>query len=248
MYSDEGEEEESTGQAAGQTHDHAPVTPAAPQSPPPPAAGAEDEGRADEQGQGPERELGKKRANGDDAHATASGSADLLVFAPPPRTLVDGVDAEWGLGLEKATTGVDEALQAKLAHFHTLKAQQGTHFNQSLARNRSFRNPHIYAKLVEWVEVDETGSAYGDMVRAPVPDDVWTSSKAARTALKVHGSRESIGECPARVWRVLPAAEAIFSPTLMSLAPPLHLYRSFAAEETTGRSRRAQEKRQARAC
>lgn len=198
MYSDEGEEEESTGRAAGQTHDHAQVTPAAPQSPPPPTAAAEGEGRAHEQRQEP----GKKRANGDEAHALASGSADLLAFAPPPRTLVDGVDAEWGLGLEKATTGVDEALQAKLAHFHTLKAQQGTHFNQSLARNRSFRNPHIYAKLVEWVEVDETGSAYGDMVNASAPDDVWMSSKAARTALKVHGSREAIGECPARAWRV----------------------------------------------
>ncbi|PWN33955.1 uncharacterized protein FA14DRAFT_114256, partial [Meira miltonrushii] len=53
--------------------------------------------------------------------------------------------------------GPNASLTAKLAHFHELK-QKGTHFNQSLNNNRSFRNPHIYAKLVDWIGVDENTS------------------------------------------------------------------------------------------
>lgn len=48
-------------------------------------------------------------------------------------------------------------LQTKLAKFHTLKQdpEHPKHFNDSLMSNRSFRNPHLYAKLVEFVDVDE---------------------------------------------------------------------------------------------
>ncbi|RUS12883.1 HCNGP-like protein-domain-containing protein, partial [Endogone sp. FLAS-F59071] len=49
--------------------------------------------------------------------------------------------------------------QAKVAHFHTLRAA-GTHFNTHLLRSKAFRNPHIYAKLVEFVDLDETGSNF----------------------------------------------------------------------------------------
>lgn len=58
----------------------------------------------------------------------------------------------------------DSHFQAKVASFHKLKAS-GTHFNTSLARNRAFRNPHIYAKLVKFVDVLETGTNY--------PKEVW---------------------------------------------------------------------------
>ena len=53
-------------------------------------------------------------------------------------------------------------LQTKLAQFHTLKCdpEQPKHFNDSLMSNRSFRNPHLYAKLVEFVDVDETISNF----------------------------------------------------------------------------------------
>lgn len=106
------------------------------------------------------------------------------------------VDAEWGLGKERQPTGkVDEALFSKLSHFQTLKEQQGTHFNQSLAKNRSFRNPHIYNKLVQWVEVEETASGYSDMIkRKGTSDDVWMSSKEARARLRVQGGKDVIGE------------------------------------------------------
>lgn len=42
---------------------------------------------------------------------------------------------------------------------------QGKHFNTSLMSNKSFRNPHLYAKLVEFVDVNEKGTNF--------PKDVW---------------------------------------------------------------------------
>lgn len=48
--------------------------------------------------------------------------------------------------------------QAKLANFHNLRLSRGLHFNDSLHASKAFRNPRIYAKLVEFVDVDESGS------------------------------------------------------------------------------------------
>ena len=51
--------------------------------------------------------------------------------------------------------------QAKLAKFHDLKrAPNPTHFNDSLMSNRAFRNPHLYAKLVSFVDVDECATNF----------------------------------------------------------------------------------------
>lgn len=82
----------------------------------------------------------------------------------------------------------------KLAHFQTLKEEQGVHFNQSLNRNRSFRNPRIYNKLVEWVEVEETSSGYSDMIRGgkAKADEIWMSSQEARRELKLQGGKDAI--------------------------------------------------------
>lgn len=127
----------------------------------------------------------------------------LYLLAPPPKLLPPESpggsfleDHEWGLGIEKSTEGVDEALAAKLAKFHKLKEEQGTHFNQSLNRNRSFRNPHIYSKLVQWVGVEETGSAYADMIKGGKKraDEVWASSEEARAELIKQGGKDVIGE------------------------------------------------------
>lgn len=58
-------------------------------------------------------------------------------------------------------------LQAKLAQFHALKrdSQNPKHFNDSLMSNRSFRNPHLYTKLVEFVDVDERTTNF--------PKEIW---------------------------------------------------------------------------
>lgn len=57
--------------------------------------------------------------------------------------------------------------QAKLAQFHQLKRDltHPKHFNDSLMANRSFRNPHLYTKLVEFVDVDERTTNF--------PKDIW---------------------------------------------------------------------------
>jgi hypothetical protein len=112
-------------------------------------------------------------------------------------------DAEWGLGLEKPIgpdTVVDEQLFAKLAHFQKLKEEQGTHFNQSLSKNRSFRNPHIYNKLVQWVEVEETASEYSSMIKEGKrrADDIWNSSRGARIELKRQGGKDAIASLQKR--------------------------------------------------
>jgi hypothetical protein len=59
--------------------------------------------------------------------------------------------------------------QAKLAQFHALKrGVPPRHFNDSLMANRSFRNPHLYAQLVEFVDVDERSTNFPRALWDPV--------------------------------------------------------------------------------
>jgi hypothetical protein len=55
--------------------------------------------------------------------------------------------------------------QAKFEQFRMMKSEKNMHFNDSLMSNRSFRNPHLYAKLVEFVDVDERTTNF--------PKEVW---------------------------------------------------------------------------
>ncbi|PWN46173.1 hypothetical protein IE81DRAFT_86189 [Ceraceosorus guamensis] len=122
----------------------------------------------------------------------ADSQALLSLLGPPPLVDRDGLeDHEWGLGLP-SRGDVNVATQEKLAIFHGLKAQ-GTHFNVSLARNRQLRNPHIFDKLVRWVEVDESGTLYPDM--AP---NTWAATKSERRAMVREGGKDRLGERYAR--------------------------------------------------
>jgi len=106
------------------------------------------------------------RADLDEEVAGGDGSGDLgkirTVLFPPP---IPGVD-DWGIPPESQKP-CDPEVEAKLIHFHTLKndPKAPKHFNDSLMMNRSFRNPHLYAKLVEFVDVDEKATNF--------PRDVW---------------------------------------------------------------------------
>ena len=64
--------------------------------------------------------------------------------------------------------------QAKLSQFSTMKRDpvNPKHFNDSLMSNRSFRNPHLYNKLVEFVDVDERTTNF--------PKDIWDPSDVQR--------------------------------------------------------------------
>ncbi|CAG8655486.1 16090_t:CDS:2, partial [Dentiscutata erythropus] len=64
----------------------------------------------------------------------------------------------WGIPPEPEAE-CDPILQEKIVHFHSL-SKKGVHFNENLLKNKAFRNPHIYNKLVEFVELDEIGSNF----------------------------------------------------------------------------------------
>ncbi|KAG8745385.1 hypothetical protein FRC10_008244 [Ceratobasidium sp. 414] len=81
------------------------------------------------------------------------------LLQPPP---IPGVE-DFGIP-PPSENKVDPELAAKVAKFLALK-KQGTHFNDILMRNKSFNNPHIYAKLVDFVDVDETGTNF--------PKNMW---------------------------------------------------------------------------
>ncbi|KAF9109524.1 hypothetical protein BGX27_007516 [Mortierella sp. AM989] len=55
---------------------------------------------------------------------------------------------------------VNPDVQAKMEQFHHVKVTRGIHFNQSLMKNKNFRNPHVYASLVEFVALNEIGSNF----------------------------------------------------------------------------------------
>ncbi|KAI5118563.1 hypothetical protein M0805_005854 [Coniferiporia weirii] len=84
------------------------------------------------------------------------------LLRPPP---ISGAQ-DWGIPPEPEGA-CDPDLEAKLAQFHVLKhdAEAPRHFNDSLMSNRAFRNPHLYAKLVEFVDVDENATNF--------PKGVW---------------------------------------------------------------------------
>ncbi|KAI8150384.1 HCNGP-like protein-domain-containing protein [Fennellomyces sp. T-0311] len=77
-----------------------------------------------------------------------------LLLKPKP---IPGVD-NWGIPPEPETPCDPERLE-KIVHFLQLRAS-GHKLNEHLQRNKAFRNPRIYAKLVEFIDLDETGSNF----------------------------------------------------------------------------------------
>ncbi|KAI5996166.1 HCNGP-like protein-domain-containing protein [Pisolithus albus] len=120
---------------------------------------------------------------------------DLL--KPPP---IPGL-ADWGIPPEP-TAPCDPAIEAKLAQFHALKRdpENPKHFNDSLMSNRSFRNPHLYAKLVEFVDVDERTTNFPTHIWNPCDvepewfaDKIGTCRLLGVTSTCVHTGFASFG-------------------------------------------------------
>ncbi|KAJ3989289.1 HCNGP-like protein-domain-containing protein [Lentinula detonsa] len=83
------------------------------------------------------------------------------LLRPPP---IPGL-SEWGIPPE-VESNCDPELEAKLNQFHQLKSSSTPkHFNDTLMSNRSFRNPHLYAQLVEFVDIDERTTNF--------PKEIW---------------------------------------------------------------------------
>lgn len=47
-----------------------------------------------------------------------------------------------------------------MEQFQNIKVTRGIHFNQSLMKNKNFRNPHIYSSLVDLVALNEIGTNF----------------------------------------------------------------------------------------
>ncbi|PPQ77459.1 LOW QUALITY PROTEIN: hypothetical protein CVT26_005845 [Gymnopilus dilepis] len=84
------------------------------------------------------------------------------LLRPPP---IPGVE-DWGIPPE-TTAKCEPALQTQFTRFGNLKIDpmKPMHYNDNLMGNRTFRNPHLYAKLVDWVDVDERSTNF--------PKDIW---------------------------------------------------------------------------
>jgi len=82
------------------------------------------------------------------------------LLKPPP---IEDVE-DWGIPPDPEGQ-CDPALQAKVLQFHLLKRRQSKHFNDTLMKSKAFRNPHIYAKLVDFVDIEETATNF--------PKHIW---------------------------------------------------------------------------
>ncbi|CAE6419257.1 unnamed protein product [Rhizoctonia solani] len=134
--------------------------------------------------------------------ATAQTSADDLtqiraLLRPPPIPEVE----DFGIP-PPSTDPVDAELSAKISKFLALK-KQGTHFNDILMKNKSFNNPHIYAKLVDFVEVDETGTNFPKSMWDP--QDIqpeWYAEEIA-AAQKKRGAESAAAQAPGKRSRIV---------------------------------------------
>jgi len=116
--------------------------------------------------------------HGDEEISDERTSVQRLLRPAP----IDGIE-NWGIPPEPVSS-CDLDVEAKLSQFHTLKHDPTNpkHFNDSLMSNRSFRNPHLYTKLVEFVDVDERATNFPRDVWDP--DDVkeeWFASRIAES-------------------------------------------------------------------
>lgn len=75
---------------------------------------------------------------------------------------------------EQPPMPVSPIVQANLERFHELK-KQGIHFNENLMGNRSFKNPHVYSQLVEFLDIDETRSNLPFLDTGRAADGGWRS-------------------------------------------------------------------------
>jgi len=161
-----------------------------------------------------------------DANAQASGSSTVLsndasssttddspdeltrirsLLRPPP---IPGLD-DWGIP-RQSTEPCDPAIEAKLAQFNALKRdpQNPKHFNDSLMSNRSFRNPHLYAKLVEFVDVDERTTNFPlDIWNPEDVQDEWFADRIAERQ-KVRSEQQAAAQSSSKRSRIDFAKEA----------------------------------------
>ncbi|KAJ7163050.1 HCNGP-like protein-domain-containing protein [Mycena filopes] len=113
----------------------------------------------------PEAESDTQNAVASSSHLDSQDELARIraLLRPPP---IPGTE-DWGIP-PASTEPCDPAIQTKLAQFHALKtATPAKHFNDSLMGSRAFRNPHLYTKLVEFIDVDERSTNFPPALWAP---------------------------------------------------------------------------------
>ncbi|TFK17388.1 hypothetical protein FA15DRAFT_676093 [Coprinopsis marcescibilis] len=118
------------------------------------------------------------------------------LLRPPP---IPGVQ-DWGIPAAP-THQPDPKLLEKLALFHSIKRRPANpqHFNDTLMANRDFRNPHIYANLVNWAGVsDERATNFPKELWDPhdVPPE-WFADNIAE-AQKRKAEKDSASQAPGK--------------------------------------------------
>ncbi|KAF9528648.1 HCNGP-like protein-domain-containing protein [Crepidotus variabilis] len=129
--------------------------------------------------------------------------------------------SDWGIPPDSSNK-CDSSLQAKLSQFSTLKKDpiNPKHFNDSLMSNRSFRNPHLYAKLVEFVDVNERVTNFPQDLWDPQnvkPE--WFANRIAESQ-KERSERQSTAQAPGKRSRIDFASTAEKEPARKSRFQP----------------------------
>ncbi|ORY29104.1 HCNGP-like protein-domain-containing protein [Naematelia encephala] len=134
---------------------------------------------------------------------------ELFLRATRPPDM-PGID-DWGIPPEVDPSEASPALTNKVQQFLRLKGA-GQHVNTNLLASSAFANPHIYAKLVEFVDIDERATAFPssgwltrrnleDLIPTYGPNALSEQQKArqeARKAAQEPGKRSEIKFAPGR--------------------------------------------------
>ncbi|KAG0273276.1 hypothetical protein BGZ95_010913 [Linnemannia exigua] len=99
-----------------------------------------------------------EQADGDLEGAGGHGSRAALMRALLRPKPIPGVE---NFGIPPTPESeVNPGVQAKIEQFYTVKKTRGMHFNESLMKNKNFRNPRIYQTLVEAAGLNEIGTNF----------------------------------------------------------------------------------------
>ncbi|KIK91140.1 hypothetical protein PAXRUDRAFT_99438, partial [Paxillus rubicundulus Ve08.2h10] len=146
-------------------------------------------------------------------------------FLRPPQ--IPGV-VDWGIPAT-STAPCDPAIEAKVRQFLALKRDSANpkHFNDSLMSNRSFRNPHLYAKLVEFVDVDERTTNFPTSIWDP--NDVEPEWFAERIAELQKARSEQVSAAQSK------RSQIAFTPSKAAPPPPTRPSQDRGGDRRNGR-------------